>query len=104
MYHSRQKILNDELEKETKDKTQVLEKLRKKKEELKKIKTQMLKMQNKKTVDSAIQCNVEKEEKMKYHSRPKPPITKMISVFDEVIHGSSTKKIPTTKIAGGMNS
>ena len=43
---------------------------------------------------------MEKEEKMKYHSRPKPPVTKMISIFDEVIHGTSNKKVPTTKIEG----
>lgn len=35
---------------------------------------------------------------MKYHSRPKPPVTKMINIFEEVIHGTSTKKIPTSKI------
>jgi hypothetical protein len=32
---------------------------------------------------------MEKEEKLKYHSRPKPPVTKLMSIFDEVIHGIS---------------
>jgi hypothetical protein len=40
---------------------------------------------------------MEKEEKMKYHSRPKAPVVKMISIFDDVIHGTSVKKIPTSK-------
>lgn len=47
---------------------------------------------------------MEKEEKMKYHSRPKPPVTKMICIFDEVIHGTSTKKIPTSKVDNGQSS
>ena len=41
---------------------------------------------------------MEREEKMKYHSRPKPPVTKLTSVFDEVIHGINQKKIPTNKL------
>lgn len=40
---------------------------------------------------------MEKEEKMKYHSRPKPPVTKLTHVFEDVIHGTSNKKVPTTK-------
>ena len=40
---------------------------------------------------------MEKEEKLKYHSRPKPPVTKLISIFDDVIHGTSQKKVPTNK-------
>ena len=34
MYHQRQKILNEELEKETRDKTHLLDRLRKKKDEV----------------------------------------------------------------------
>lgn len=41
---------------------------------------------------------MEAEEKLKYHSRPKPPVTKLITIFDEVIHGTSTKKVPTSKM------
>jgi len=41
---------------------------------------------------------MEAEEKLKYHSRPKPIIIKLITIFDEVIHGTNTKKVPTSKM------
>ena len=48
-------------------------------------------------------CQIEKEEKIKYHSRPKPPVTKLTSIFEDVIHGTNTKKIPTTKLGDRDN-
>ena len=93
--------MNDELEKETKEKAMLGERLQKKKEDVKKLREQLLKIQTKKVVESSVQCNMEKEEKIKYHSRPKVVVTKMISIFEEVIHGTSSKKIPTTKVTTG---
>mmetsp|Transcript_430 Transcript_430/g.475 ORF Transcript_430/g.475 Transcript_430/m.475 type:complete len:143 (-) Transcript_430:193-621(-) len=102
MYHQRLKILDEQYMKENQEKLRLTEKLRKKKDENKKMTAQVAKYKNKKTFNQQIQCNVEQEEKMKYHSRPKPPITKLQNIFEDVIHGSSVKKIPTTKILGGM--
>ena len=81
-----------------------LDRLRKKKDEMKKLKESIAKIQNKKHSDVSIQCNMEKEEKMKYHSRPKLAVTSMITIFDEVIHGTSQKKIPTTILNEGGKS
>lgn len=88
-YIQRWKELNIELENETKAKSQLSDKLRKKKEELKVLKNQIAKQQNKEKRHFNIQCDMEKEEKLKFHSRPKPPVTKLMSIFDEVIHGIS---------------
>eukprot|EP00347_Sterkiella_histriomuscorum_P002505 403367891 len=98
LYSSRQKLLNDELEKETKEKLQAFDRLRKKKDEIRKLKESLLKLTSKKHASVEVQCKMELEEKMKYHTRPKPPVTKLSNLFEDVIHGTSQKKIPTTKV------
>lgn len=73
--------------------------LRKKKDELRKTREQLETIRNKKLVEQAVQCNMEMEEKQKYHSRPKAPVTKMVTIFEDIIHGRNSKKVPTSKLS-----
>ena len=88
LYQGRQKIMKEALDSERKEKHQAWEGLNKKKEEIKKIKDTLARLQSKKVSEQAVQCGIEKEERMKYHSRPKQPASKLMAVFDEVIQGT----------------
>jgi len=87
LYQQSQRIFAEEMEKTTREKTKLTERLRKKKDECKAAEEKLTKLLGKKKADSGTQCNMEKEEKLKFHSRPKPPLLKLGAVFEEVMLG-----------------